>query len=41
MTVLTPTKRVLKLFDITRLNTIFQILEDETEAVQRARKASA
>src|SRR3989304_2243566 len=39
MTVLNPTKRVMKLFEITRLNTIFQILENESEAVQRARKA--
>ncbi len=41
MTILNPTKRVLKLFDITRLNTIFTILEDESEAVERARKATA
>ncbi len=41
MTVLNPTKRVMKLFEITRLNTIFQILENESEAVQRARTATA
>lgn len=41
MTVLNPTKRVLRLFDITRLNTVFEILEDETDAIQRARKAAS
>ncbi len=40
MTVLNPTKRVMKLFEITRLNTILQILENEPEAIQRARKAT-
>ena len=39
--VLSPTLRVAKLLDITRLNTVFEILHTETEAVQRARKASA
>jgi anti-sigma B factor antagonist len=41
MTVLNPTKRVQRLFDITRLTTVFEIVEDETEAIQRALKASA
>ena len=41
MTVLAPTKRVQRLFDITRLNTVFEILDNETEAIQKARKASA
>src|SRR5215467_12480856 len=41
MTILNPTKRVQRLFEITRLNTIFEILENEDDAVQKARKASA
>lgn len=41
MTVLSPTKRVQRLFDITRLNTVFQILENENDAVWKALKASA
>jgi anti-sigma B factor antagonist len=41
MTILSPTKRVQRLFEITRLTTIFEILEDEDDAVQKARKASA
>ena len=41
MTVLNPNKRVQRLFDITRLNTIFEILENENDAVQQALKASA
>ena len=41
MTVLNPTKRVQRLFEITRLNKVFEILENETEAVEVARKASA
>jgi anti-sigma B factor antagonist len=40
LTVLNPTKRVRKLFEITRLNTIFEILEGESEAVKRASGAS-
>ncbi len=39
MTILQPNKRVQRLFDITRLNAVFEILENETEAVQKARKA--
>jgi anti-sigma B factor antagonist len=41
MTVLSPTKRVQRLLDITRLNTVFHILEKEDDAVALARKASA
>src|SRR5215471_15695343 len=41
MTVLNPTKRVERLFEITRLNKVFEILENETEAVEVARKVSA
>jgi anti-sigma B factor antagonist len=41
MTVLKPNKRIQRLFDITRLNTIFDILEDEPAAIQKALKASA
>jgi anti-sigma B factor antagonist len=41
MTVLGPNKRIQRLFDITRLNTIFEILETEPEAIQKAVKASA
>jgi anti-sigma B factor antagonist len=41
MTVLNPTKRVQRLFEITRLNKVFEILENENEAVEVARKASA
>ncbi|HYR89251.1 MAG TPA: STAS domain-containing protein [Terriglobia bacterium] len=36
MTLLNPTKRVAKLLEITKLNTIFEILEVEPEAVKRA-----
>ena len=36
MTLLNPTKRVGKLLQITKLNTIFEILEVEPEAVKRA-----
>lgn len=39
--VLSPTKRVEKLLEITRLNTVFEILTIETEAVQKAQTASA
>ncbi len=41
MTILSPTKRVLRLFDITRLDTVFEILENETDAIQKARKAAS
>jgi anti-sigma B factor antagonist len=40
MTVLNPTKRVRRLFEITRLHTVFQISENEADAVKLARKAS-
>ena len=41
MTILNPSKRVQRLFDITRLNSVFEICERELDAVQKARKASA
>src|SRR6185436_15480454 len=41
MTILSPTKRVSRLFEITRLNTVFDILESEDDAIKVARKASA
>jgi anti-sigma B factor antagonist len=41
MTILNPTKRVQRLLEITRLNAVFEILQDEADAVRRARKASA
>src|SRR5215831_12848015 len=40
MTVLNPTKRVERLFEITRLNKVFEILQSEPEAIEIARKAS-
>jgi len=39
LTLLNPTKRVRRLFEITRLNTIFEIFENELEAVHQARKS--
>ena len=39
LTLLNPTKRVQRLFEITRLNTIFEIFENEIEAVHQARKS--
>jgi anti-sigma B factor antagonist len=41
LTVLRPTKRVQRLFEITHLNTIFEILENEDDAVRKAGIASA
>ncbi len=41
MAILSPTKRVQRLFDITRLNTVFPIVDQETEAIELASKASA
>ena len=41
MAVLNPTKRVQRLLEITRLNTVFQIVEKEADAIQLARKVSA
>jgi anti-sigma B factor antagonist len=40
MAILAPTTRVQRLFDITRLCTVFPIFEKEDDAVQRARKTS-
>jgi anti-sigma B factor antagonist len=41
MTLLNPSKRVRRLFEITRLNTVFQICEQEPDAIQQAHKATA
>ena len=41
MTVLNPTKRVQRLLDITRLDTVFRIFEKEQDAVEIARTATA
>ena len=41
MTILQPTKRVQRLFDITRLDTVFEILDNESDAILKARKASS
>jgi anti-sigma B factor antagonist len=41
MTVLNPKRRVRRLFEITRLNTVFEICEQEPDAVKKACKASA
>jgi anti-anti-sigma regulatory factor len=40
MTILNPGKRVQRLFEITRLNTVFQFSETEADAVDRVLKAS-
>jgi len=40
MTLLNPSKRVLRLFEITRLTTVFEICDQETDAIQKASKAS-
>jgi anti-sigma B factor antagonist len=40
MTVLNPTKRVERLFEITRLNKVFEILQSEADAIQIASKTS-
>src|SRR5215470_6340784 len=41
MAVYGPTKRVQRLFDITRLDTVFKICDKEQEAIELATKASA
>ena len=41
MTVLNPGARVQRLFEITRLNAVFEIMETEADAVDKARIASA
>ena len=41
MTLLSPSKRIQRLFEITRLNTVFEIFENEPDAVQKARQVSA
>jgi anti-sigma B factor antagonist len=41
MSVLGPTKRVQRLFDITRLDSVFRICDEEQEAIELAGKASA
>lgn len=40
LTLLNPNKRILKLFEITKLYTVFDIFENENDAVQRARLTS-
>jgi len=40
MTLLNPSKRVLRLFEITRLTTVFEICDQEADALQKASKAS-
>ena len=41
MTILNPSKRIQRLFDITRLDTVFEICAHEPDAVEKARKTSA
>ena len=41
MTILNPSGRVRRLFEITRLNTVFEIFERESDAVKKARNATA
>src|SRR5260370_20735433 len=41
MTLLNPTRRVRRLFEITRLNTVFEIFHQEPEAIHKAHQASA
>lgn len=41
MTVLSPTKRVERLLEITRLDTIFTVVRSENDAVEKARAVSA
>ena len=41
MTILSPTKRVQRLLEITRLNAVFKILDNESDAIQSVRTASA
>ncbi len=40
MTILNPNKRVQRLFDITRLNSIFEVFDNEADAIRKALKAS-
>ena len=41
LTLLNPSKRVQRLFEITRLHTVFEVFEQEPAAVEKARKAKA
>ena len=41
LTLLHPSKRVQRLFEITRLHTVFDIFEEEPAAVEKARTATA
>jgi anti-sigma B factor antagonist len=41
MTLLNPGKRVARLFEITRLNDVFEIVDNENDAIQKALKTSA
>ena len=40
MTILNPNKRVQRLFDITRLNSIFEVFENEAAAIEKVLNAS-
>jgi len=41
MAIMAPTKRVQRLFELTRLSTVFEVHDTENSAVESARKASA
>src|SRR5438552_7826004 len=41
LTLLNPSQRVERLFDITRLHTVFEIFAEEPAAVEKARKLTA
>jgi anti-sigma B factor antagonist len=41
MAILNPNKRMRRLFEITRLNSVFEICEQESDALKKAHKASA
>ena len=41
MTILNPKKRVQRLFEVTRLIAVFEILQNEADAIQQARKAAS
>jgi anti-sigma B factor antagonist len=41
MTLLNPSKRVQRLFEITRLDTVFEICQQESDAVRKAGRALA
>jgi anti-sigma B factor antagonist len=41
LAILSPTTRVQRLFELTRLNTVFEVRDNETDAIQTAAKVSA